>query len=72
MHACKAKGKYTRREKDMTYVNSTFNQKEEMKNLKFEMPDSFVSIYSDDKAMKYLHKNNCWEAWSWGKSNNKV
>jgi hypothetical protein len=65
--SCKAKGKY-QGEKDMTYVNSTFNQKEEMKNLKFEMPDSFVSVYSDDKAMKYLHKNNCWEAWSWGRA----
>ena len=52
----------------MTYVNSTFNQQEETKNLKFEMPDSFTSIYSDDKAMQYLHKNNCWEACSWGRA----
>ena len=32
------------------------------------MPDSFTSVYSDEKAMKYLHKNNCWEAWSWGRA----
>ncbi len=65
--SCKAKGKF-KGEKNMTYVNSTFNQQEETKNLKFEMPDSFTSIYSDDKAMQYLHKNNCWEAWSWGRA----
>ena len=65
--SCKAKGKF-KGEKNMTYVNSTFNQQEEIKNLKFEMPDSFTSVYSDDKAMQYLHKNNCWEAWSWGRA----
>ena len=65
--SCNAKGKY-QGEKNMNYVTDTFKQKEEIQNSTFEMPDSFTSVYSDEKAMKYLHKNNCWEAWSWGRA----
>jgi len=65
--SCKAKGKY-QGEKNMNYVTDTFKQKEEIQNSTFEIPDSFVSVYSDEKSMKYLHKNNCWEAWSWGRA----
>lgn len=65
--SCKVKGKY-QKEKNMNYVNDTFNKKKEIQNIKFKMPDSFTSIYSNEKAMKYLHKNNCWEAWSWGRA----
>ena len=25
----------------------------------------------NDKAKKYIHKNNCWEAWSWGRADFK-
>ena len=65
--SCNAKGKY-QGEKNMNYVTDTFKQKEEIQNSTFEIPDSFVSVYSDEKSMKYLHKNNCWEAWSWGRA----
>jgi len=65
--SCKAKGKYTG-EKDMNYVNSTFNTNNKTNDVHFEMPDSFTTVYSNDKAMKYLHKNNCWEAWSLGRA----
>ena len=68
--SCKAKGKY-QGEKNMNYVIDTFKQKEEIQNLTFEIPDSFTSVYSDEKAMKYLHKNNCWEAWAWGRADIK-
>ena len=64
--SCSAKGKKDG-EKNMDYVVKVFtgsgsfcNQSKE-----FEIPDSFHSIYSSAKAMRWLSKNNCWEAWSW-------
>lgn len=63
--SCKAKGKHEG-EKTMSYVNATF-QKKDNQNIvtEFEIPDSFKSVYSNKKAMEYLNKNNCWEAWAW-------
>ena len=49
--SCNAKGKY-QGEKNMSYVTSTFKQKEEIQNSTFEIPDSFLSVYSDEKSMK--------------------
>ena len=68
--ACSAKGKH-QGEKDMNYVNATFKQKEESSDTEFIVPDSFKILDSNDKAKKYIHKNNCWEAWSWGRADIK-
>jgi len=68
--SCSAKGRY-QGEKNMNYVNATFKQKEESSDTEFIIPDSFKILYSNDKAKKYIHKNNCWEAWSWGRADIK-
>ena len=68
--SCSAKGKY-QGEKNMNYVNATFKQKEESSDTEFIIPDSFKILDSNDKAKKYIHKNNCWEAWSWGRADIK-
>jgi len=50
----------------MSYVNATFQKKDNQNIItEFEIPDSFKSVYSNKKAMDYLNKNNCWEAWDW-------
>ena len=68
--SCSAKGKH-QGEKDMTYVNNTFKKKEENLNTEFYVPDSFKILDSSDKARQYIHKNNCWEAWAWGRADIK-
>jgi len=68
--SCTAKGR-KQGEKNMSYVNTTFKQKDESSDTEFYLPDSFKSVHSNDKAMMYLHKNNCWEAWSWGRADIK-
>ena len=65
--SCSAKGKY-QGEKNINYVNATFKQKEKSSDTEFKMPDSFKSTFSNEKAMKYIHKNNCSEAWAWGRA----
>jgi len=68
--SCTAKGR-KQGEKNMSYVNTTFKQKDESLDTEFYLPDSFKSVHSNEKAMMYLHKNNCWEAWSWGRADIK-
>ena len=68
--SCTAKGR-KQGEKNMSYVNTTFKQKDESLDTEFYIPDSFKSVHSNEKAMMYLHKNNCWEAWSWGRADIK-
>ena len=68
--SCTAKGK-KQGEKDMSYVATTFKKNNEDLNTEFYIPDSFKSVHSNEKAMMYLHKNNCWEAWSWGRADIK-
>ena len=64
--SCSAKGKKDG-EKNMNYVTKVFTNSNNICNQsdEFETPDSFQSIFSNKKAMNYLHKNNCWEAWAW-------
>jgi|TARA_R100000406_G_scaffold37778_1_gene25108 hypothetical protein len=64
--SCSAKGKKDG-EKNMDYVVKVFTGSGSFCNQsnEFETPDSFQSIFSNKKAMNYLHKNNCWEAWAW-------
>lgn len=63
--SCKAKGKH-QGEKNMSYVQATFKPKEKIiRQTEFVIPESFKSVFSNAKAMEYLHKNNCWEAWAW-------
>jgi DNA primase len=68
--SCKAKGK-KEREKNMQYVSATFNKKENNINERFIIPDSFKIVSTNKNAQMYLHKNNCWEAWAWGRADIK-
>ena len=70
--SCNAKGK-KQGEKNMQYVQNVFhgNKTLHIEDAEFKIPDSFQSIYSNDKAMHWLSKNNCWESWSWGRADFK-
>ncbi len=68
--SCKAKGK-KEGEKNMQYVSATFNKKENNISQKFIIPDSFKIVSTNKNAQMYLHKNNCWEAWAWGRADIK-
>ena len=70
--SCKARGK-KEGEKDMHYVQKVFqgNRDLHIEDTEFVIPDSFQSIYSNEKAMRWLSNNNCWEAWSWGRADFK-
>jgi ribosomal protein L37AE/L43A len=71
--SCKAKGKHEG-EKKMDYVIKTFDKQREEKGEQFgdfEIPESFKSVFSSERAMRYLHNNNCWEAWSWNRADIK-
>ena len=70
--SCKARGK-KEGEKDMQYVQKVFqgNKDLHVEDKDFELPDSFQSIYSNNKAMHWLANNNCWESWSWGRADFK-
>lgn len=65
--SCSAKGKQENK-LSMQKVYKTFNTEEVKESDKFILPDSFKSIHSNTKALDYLHKNNCWEAMSWGRA----
>tara|TARA_B100001939_G_scaffold74976_2_gene63016 strand:- start:451 stop:1251 length:801 start_codon:yes stop_codon:yes gene_type:complete len=64
--SCSARGK-KEGEKNMDYVVKVFTGSGSFckQQNEFEIPDSFQSVFSNEKAMRYLHKNNCWEAWAW-------
>ena len=70
--SCKARGK-KEGEKDMRYVEKVFNGNKQLhiEDSDFLIPDSFQSIYSNEKAMRWLSNNNCWESWSWGRADFK-
>ena len=70
--SCSARGKY-QGEKDMQYVQKVFygNKDLHIEDKDFVMPESFQSIYSTDKGMRWLSDNNCWESWSWGRADFK-
>jgi len=70
--SCKAKGK-KKGKKDIRYVEKVFrdNTKDTQIYEEFKVPDSFQSIYSNEKAMLWLSHNNCWESWSWGRADFK-
>ena len=69
---CKARGK-KEGEKNIQYVDKVLkgNQELYIENEEFKIPDSFKGIYSNEKAMRWLSNNNCWEAWSWGRADIK-
>jgi DNA primase len=68
--SCSAKGN-KRKEKNMDYVKKVFSQPKVSELEKFILPDSFKSVHSNEKALMYLHKNNCWEACMWGRADIK-
>jgi DNA primase len=69
--SCSAKGRH-QGEKTMRYVNKTFTKQETSGEAKkFIMPDSFKSIYSNENAIKYLQKNNCWDSYSMNRADIK-
>ena len=65
--------KVNKREKNMQYVQRVFhgNKALHIEDIEFKIPDSFQSIYSNEKAMRWLSNNNCWESWSWGRADFK-
>ena len=67
--SCTARGRKLG-EKDMHYVQKVLsgNKDLHLEDKEFVMPDSFQSIYSNEKAMRWLSSNNCWESWSWGRA----
>ena len=67
---CKAKGKHDG-EKNMQYVSNTFKKIDKDISQEFILHDSFNIVSSNNNAQMYLHKNNCWEAWSWGRADIK-
>jgi len=62
--SCKAKGKY-QGDKNMEYVQDTFKKNVDKTSTTFIVPDSFKVVTTNEKAQRYLHKNNCWESWAW-------
>jgi len=70
--SCKAKGK-DKGVKNMKYVEKVLESSGKLyvENEDFKLPENFKSIYSNEKAMQWLSKNNCWEAWSWGRADFK-
>ena len=69
---CNAKGTQ-QGEKNMQYVERVFHGNKDLhiEDKEFQIPDSFQSIYSNEKAMRWLSNNNCWESWSWGRADFK-
>mgnify|MGYP003111301240 FL=1 len=60
--SCKAKGKHEG-QKTMDYVIKTFSNKKDDSELSvFNLPESFKSPFSHEKAMRYLQNNNCWDS----------
>ena len=60
----------------MQYVEKVLKGNKELyienEKQEFKIPDSFKIVsYSNKNAQMYLHKNNCWEAWSWGRADIK-
>ena len=57
--SCNAKGKQEG-EKNMQYVERVFhgNKSLHIEDIEFKIPDSFQSIYSNEKAMRWLSNNN--------------
>ena len=55
----------------MDYVNVTFKKENIKMPEEFKLPDSFKIVHSNNKALQYLHENNCWEACMWGRADIK-
>ena len=68
--SCSAKGKKNG-EKTMEYVNVSFKKEDIKPQEEFKLPDSFKIVHSNQKALQYLHENNCWEACMWGRADIK-
>ena len=68
--SCSARGK-KQGEKTMDYVNVTFKKEDVNINEEFVVPDSFKSVFSSEKVLRYLHDNNCWEACMWARADIK-
>ena len=59
--SCKAKGKKDKGVKNMKYVEKVLESSGKLyvENEDFKLPENFKSIYSNEKAMQWLSKNNC-------------
>ena len=62
--SCTAKGS-EKKKMSMSTIKKIFNAEPITPENTFNIPDSFKSLYSNEKAMKYLQNNNCWEAYTW-------
>lgn len=68
--SCNAKGT-EKKNMTITSVKKIFNPEPIEKEDVFNVPNNFKSIYSSDKAVNYLNKNNCWEAYTWRRADIK-
>ena len=65
--SCSAKGSHER-EKTMEDIKTTVIGKDEPNKKHFSLPDYFTSVYANDKCIKYIEKNNCYEAMATGRA----
>jgi len=68
--SCTAKGTEKKR-MSMATIKKIFNSEPVTQEDKFNIPEHFKSLYSSEKAMKYLQKNNSWEAYTWRRADIK-
>tara|TARA_E500000318_G_scaffold45990_2_gene43427 strand:+ start:7876 stop:8475 length:600 start_codon:yes stop_codon:yes gene_type:complete len=55
----------------MATINKIFNAEPVTQDDKFNIPEHFKTVYSNERAMKYLQKNNCWESYTWRRADIK-
>jgi len=62
--SCTARGTEKKR-MSMATIKKIFNTEPVTPEDKFIIPEHFKTVYSNEKAMKYLQNNNCWESYVW-------
>jgi len=68
--SCEAKGT-ERKRMSMATIKKIFNSEPVEEIDKFNVPDYFKPVYSNERAIKYLQKNNCWESYTWRRADIK-
>jgi len=68
--SCDAKGTEKKR-MSMATIKKIFNTEPVTQDDKFNIPEHFKTVYSNERAVKYLQKNNCWESYTWRRADIK-
>ena len=63
--SCNAKGSFNQ-EKTMDDIRTSVMPKPDIPKKSFVVPDYFTSVYANDKCVKYVEDNNCYEAMARG------